>query len=171
MDTRLRELERQWRATGSWEDEEVFVLARSRETGEALLRMDGLYLSRLEDSAAGHGADAQGEIPVYYLWLRFFPDGVAGVTTIPAEAQLVGEWLALDHPHCSSGEWTQEGARLEFAQADHPGGIGYTISHYRARLRADGSLDVEGKVRPYEDPQPRTYGFQPLPGAGPQGAG
>lgn len=166
MDTRLRELERQWRATGSWEDEEAFVLARARETGQPLLREDGLYLSRLEDPA-----DAQGPIPVYYLWLRFSPEGVAGVTTSSGEAELVGEWLALDHPHCSSGKWTQEGARLEFDQADHPGGIGYTISHYRARLRADGSLDVEDKVRPNEDPRPRTYGFQPLPGAGPQGAG
>ena len=166
MDDRLRELERQWRATGSWEDEEAYVLARARETGVPLVRSDGLYLSRLEDPA-----DAQGVIPVYYLWLRFFPEGVAGVTTVPAEAALVGRWLALDHPHCSAGQWEREGARVEFAQADHPGGVGYAITHYRARIRADGTLEVKRRARPNEDPEPRSYAFEPLSGSRPQGAG
>lgn len=161
MDERLRELERQWRATRSWEDEEAFVLARARETGQPLVREDGLYLARLEDPA-----DARSQIPVYYLWLRFFPAGVAGVTTVPAEAALVARWLALDHPHCSSGKWSQEGASLEFAQADHPGGVGYSMTHYRARVRADGSLEVERRGRPSEDPQRRSYAFQATPGPG-----
>jgi hypothetical protein len=162
VDDKLRELERQWRATGSWEDEEAFVLARARETGVPLVRTDGLYLSRLEDPA-----DARAAIPVYYLWLRFFPEGVAGVTTVPAEAELVGGWLALDHPHCSSGRWEREGAGVEFSQADHPGGVGYSMTHYVARARADGTLEVVERA----GGEPRSYGFEPLSGSGAQAAG
>jgi len=186
VDTRLRELERQWRATGSWEDEEAFALARAREQGLPLLRTDGLY------RAFADGCDR---------WLRFFGDGsVAGTQFLRidpiledepgelpglgwADFEEVETWLRLGGADGGRGEVAIVGVRVAFELRTYRGEFfehleleasevftpeahyEFDVETYEGRVRESGCLELSCSTA-WASARELVYAFELSPGEG-----
>lgn len=113
-DEALRELEREWRATGDARDGERFVQALRRTRASVVVTGRALYRSDGADGAT-------------IRWLRFFDDGqVLSVTTsAPAEPAQVARWFAPSHAFSSRGRWRLEGERLTFEAVSEYGRVDF----------------------------------------------